>query len=72
MFVSCEEVQDLCESLLVVFAVKDSAVPPVHQDVPDLLHPLVLAELHRGEVSAGVAGGLDDHQHDSLSLQVCK
>ena len=69
---SCEKVQDLSESLIVVVAVKDTLVPPVHQDVSDLLHSLVLTELHRGVVSVRVRGGLDDHQHDSLILQVCK
>ena len=72
MFVSREKVEELCESLFVVLAVQETAVPPVHQDVSDLLHPLVLTELHRGVVSVRVRGGLDDHQHDSLILQVCK
>ena len=69
---SREKVQDLSESLIVVLAVKDTLVPPVHQDVSDLLHSLVLTELHRGVVSAGVIGGLDDHQHYSIILQVYK
>ena len=69
---SWEKVQDLSESLIVVVAVKDTLVPPVNQDVSDLLHSLVLTELHRGVVSAGVIGGLDDHQHYSIILQVYK
>ena len=67
---SRKKVQHLCECLLVVCAGKNTLVPPVHQDISDLLHSLVFTELNSLVVSLRIIGGLDDHQHDSISLQL--